>query len=141
LKYFTSTIVNDVSSDNLLRCITSNDNENDEYLFAGLVGSIKSVDVQTMTVKSSFEIKDADNKPIEITKIKSIKLRQSVYFVISISTNGFPFLHLFALEKFYPIQHLFTDNDADRKFINTKCELAYNCEYMALLNESKINLN
>ncbi len=100
-------LTNQISIDGLnkINTMCSSKDDNNEFLFVGMNGSLACVDVAATKLADKIDLtmqQSAEN--CNIKYINSMKLRQLVHVVVSISSNGSLFMHLFVASKFYPIQ-------------------------------------
>jgi hypothetical protein len=102
-------VINQIAIDDLNKINTmfSSKDENNEFLFVGMNGSLACIDVAATKLADKIDLTSqqlAEN--CNIIYINSMKLKQLVHVVLSISSNGSLFMHLFIVNKFYPIQSI-----------------------------------
>lgn len=132
-KFTKLTVLKDLEN---INCMSPSTDDNNEFVFVGLDGSISCLDADGITVLDKAEIFDDKTQQSKensnITSICSSRFNNQVHFVVSISSTGYVFMHLFCINKFYHIPY---EMDGDKKYFYRKCEMTKNCSYLAFFLE------
>ena len=89
-------------------CICPSQDENGDFLFVGSNGYISCVDTAAMSRIDRIDLTDDASEHKSIAFIMNIRIKPTLYLVVSISSTGALYLHLFSINKFYPIDWVST---------------------------------